>query len=94
MKSIQIQSGRQQPSGNLKVEPRARRDPIDVPCIYHKGARHALRGCRLRKQIGQERDAPSHDAPGHGAPSTQGDIAALHLCIHSGGQRGVGGRAT
>jgi hypothetical protein len=55
-KSIQIQSGRQKPSGDLKVEPRARRDSLDVPCIYHKGARHTLRGCRLRKKIDQERD--------------------------------------
>jgi hypothetical protein len=39
-KSIQIQSGRQQPSGDLKVETRAHRDPLDVPCIYHKGAWH------------------------------------------------------
>jgi hypothetical protein len=31
-KSIQIQSGRQQPSGELKIGPRARRDPLDVPC--------------------------------------------------------------
>jgi hypothetical protein len=37
-KSIQIQSGRQQPSGDLKVEAYTRRDPLDVPCIYHKGA--------------------------------------------------------
>jgi hypothetical protein len=28
-----------------------------VSCIYHKGARHTLRGCRLRKKIDQERDA-------------------------------------
>jgi hypothetical protein len=55
-KSIQIQSGRQQPSGDLKVEPRAHRDPLDVPCIYHKGARHILRGCWLWKKIDQERD--------------------------------------
>jgi hypothetical protein len=27
-----------------------------VPCIYHKGARHTLCGCRLRKKIDQERD--------------------------------------
>jgi hypothetical protein len=27
-----------------------------MPCIYHKGARHTLRGCRLRKKIDQERD--------------------------------------
>jgi hypothetical protein len=55
-KSIQIQSGRQESSGDLKVEPRAHRDPLDVPCIYHKGAWHTLRGCRLRKKIDQERD--------------------------------------
>jgi hypothetical protein len=46
-KSVQIQSGQQQPSGDLKAETRARRDPLDVSCIYHKGARHTLRGCRL-----------------------------------------------
>jgi hypothetical protein len=51
-KSIQIQSGRQKPYGDLKVETRAHRDPLDVPCIYHKGARHTLRGCWLRKKIG------------------------------------------
>jgi hypothetical protein len=55
-KSIQIQSGQQQPTSNLKVEFRARRDPLDVPCIYHKGARHTLRGCRLRRKIDQERN--------------------------------------
>jgi hypothetical protein len=55
-KSIQIQSGRQQPTSDLKVEPRTRRDPLDVPCIYHKGARHTLRGCRLRKKMDRERD--------------------------------------
>jgi hypothetical protein len=55
-KSIQIQSGRQQPSRDLKVESHTRRDPLDVPCIYHKGAWHTLRGCRLRKKIDQERD--------------------------------------
>jgi hypothetical protein len=53
-KSIQIQSGRQQPTSDLKVEFRARRDPLDVPCIYHKGARHTLRGCWLRRKIDQE----------------------------------------
>jgi hypothetical protein len=56
-KSIQIQSGQRQPSGDLKIEPRAHRDPLDVPCTYHKGARHTLRGCQLRKKIDQERDA-------------------------------------
>jgi hypothetical protein len=55
-KSIQIQSGRQEPISDLKVKPRARRDPLDVPCVYHKGARHTLRGCRLQKKIDQELD--------------------------------------
>jgi hypothetical protein len=55
-KSIRIQSGRHQPSGDLKVEPHAHCDPLDVPCIYHKGARHTLHGCQLRKKIDQERD--------------------------------------
>jgi hypothetical protein len=55
-KSIQIQSGRQQPFGDLKVETRARRDPLDVSCIYHKGTQYTLRGCRLRKKIDQEHD--------------------------------------
>jgi hypothetical protein len=59
--SIQIQFGRQEPSGDLKVETRTRRDPLDIPCVYHKGARHTLRGCRLPKKIDQERDA-SHVA--------------------------------
>jgi hypothetical protein len=31
--------------------------PLGVPCTYHKGARHTLRGCRLRKKIDQERNA-------------------------------------
>jgi hypothetical protein len=56
-KSIQIQSGRQQPYDNLKVEVCARCDPLDVPRICHKGTLHTLRGCRLRKKINQERDA-------------------------------------
>jgi hypothetical protein len=55
-KSIQIQSGRQEPSDDLRIEPSAHHDPLDVPCIYHKGARHTLRGYRLRKKIDQERD--------------------------------------
>jgi hypothetical protein len=55
-KSIQIQYGRQQSSGDLRIEPRAHRDPLDVLCTYHKGARHTLRGCRLRKKIDQECD--------------------------------------
>jgi hypothetical protein len=32
-KSIQIQSERQEPFGDLKVKPRARRDPLNVPCV-------------------------------------------------------------
>jgi hypothetical protein len=55
-KSMPIQSGRQQPTSDLKVKSRARHDPLDVTCIYHKGARHTLRGCRLRRKIDQERD--------------------------------------
>jgi hypothetical protein len=48
---IQIQSGRQQPTSDLKVEPRACHDPLDVPCIYHKGVRGTRSvavGCRGR----------------------------------------------
>jgi hypothetical protein len=55
-KLIQIQSGRQQPSSDLKVESCARSDPLDIPRIYHKGAQHTLRGCRLKRKIDQERD--------------------------------------
>jgi hypothetical protein len=57
VKSIRIQSGRQQPSGDLKVETHTRRDPLDVSCIFHKGARHTLHGCYLWEKIDQERDA-------------------------------------
>jgi hypothetical protein len=49
-KSIQIQSGRQESSDDLKIEPHARRDPLNIPCTYHTGARHTLRVCRLRKK--------------------------------------------
>jgi hypothetical protein len=55
-KSIQIQSGRQQPTSDIKVESRTCHDPLDVPCIYHKVARHTLRGCRLQRKINQECD--------------------------------------
>jgi hypothetical protein len=55
-KSIQIQSVRQKPSDDFMVEPRARRDPLNVPCIYHKGAQHMFLGCRLWKRMDQERD--------------------------------------
>jgi hypothetical protein len=55
-KSIQIQSGRRESSGDLKIEPRACHDPLDVPCTYHKGTRHTLHGCRLRKKIDRERN--------------------------------------
>jgi hypothetical protein len=80
--SIQIQSGRQQPSGDLKVETRARRDPLDVPCIYHKGARHTLRGCRLQKKIDEERDASRVVRVGDGpeGPLKTGGIP-LKTCI-------------
>jgi hypothetical protein len=57
-KSSQIQSGRRESSGDLKTKPRARCDPLDVPCTYHKGARHTLCGCWLQKKIDQERTAP------------------------------------
>jgi hypothetical protein len=40
------------------TEPRAPRNPLDISCTYHKGARHTLRGCRLRKKIDWERNAP------------------------------------
>jgi hypothetical protein len=46
-KSIQSQSRRWESSGDLNIEPRAHREPLDVPCTYHKGARHTLHGCRL-----------------------------------------------
>jgi hypothetical protein len=55
-KLIQIQYGRQQPTSDLKVDSRTRSDPLDVPCIYHKGAQHTLHGCRPRRKIDQERD--------------------------------------
>jgi hypothetical protein len=54
-KSIQIQSGRQQPTRDLEVEPHARRDPPDVQCIYHNGVLHTLHGCRLWTKIDRER---------------------------------------
>jgi hypothetical protein len=50
-RSPQIQFGRRQSYSDLKLELRVRRDPLDKPCTYHKGARHTLRGCRLRKKI-------------------------------------------
>jgi hypothetical protein len=46
-KSIQSQSRRRESPGDLNIEPRAHREPLDVPCTYHKGARHTLHGCRL-----------------------------------------------
>jgi hypothetical protein len=57
-KSIQIQSVQRESSSDLKIEPHARHDPLDVPCTYNKGARHTLHGCRLRKKIDQETSAP------------------------------------
>jgi hypothetical protein len=56
-KSIKIQSGQLESSGDLKIEPRARRDPLNVMCTYYKGTQHTLPGCRLRKKIDRERDA-------------------------------------
>jgi hypothetical protein len=68
-KSIPVQYGRQQPSSDLKVETRARRNPLDITCIYHKGAQHTLRGCQLRKKIDQECDASRATQ----APTSRGD---------------------
>jgi hypothetical protein len=82
-KSIQIQSGRQQPSGDLKVEARACCDPLDVPCIYHKGARHTLRGCRLRKKIDQEHDASR--APLASTSLDDGEFLKARICISPNG---------
>jgi hypothetical protein len=62
-KSIQIQSRRWESSGDLKIEPRTCRDPLNILCTYHKGARHTLRGCRLRKNIDRERDASNAVTP-------------------------------
>jgi hypothetical protein len=56
-KSIQILSRRRESSGDLNIKPRVRRDLLDVPCTYHKGARHTHRGCRLWKKIDWECDA-------------------------------------
>jgi hypothetical protein len=85
VKSIQIQSGRHQPSGDLKVEARASRDPLDVPCIYHKGARHTLCGCQLRKKIDQERDA-SHAARAPTSPD-DGEFQKARIRNPPNGQR-------
>jgi hypothetical protein len=62
---IQIQSGRQQPTSDLKVEPRACHDPLDVPCIYHKGVRGTRSvavGCRGRS-IGSATSRALHKLP-------------------------------
>jgi hypothetical protein len=56
-KSIQIQYRRWESYGDLKIDPCAHRDPLDVPYTYHKGARHTLCGYRLQKKIDQERNA-------------------------------------
>jgi hypothetical protein len=84
-KSIKIQSRRQQPSGDLKVETRARRNPLDVPCIYHKGARHTLRGCWLWKKIEQERD-PSRAAWAATSPD-DGEFQKARIHISPNDQR-------
>jgi hypothetical protein len=84
-KSIQIQFGRQQPSGDLKIEPHAHRDPLDIPCTYHKGARHTLCGCRLRKKIDQE-----HDTPCVARTPTSPDVGEFEkarICISPNDQR-------
>jgi hypothetical protein len=46
---------------DMKIEPRTRRNPLDVPCTNHKGARHSLRGCWLQKKLDRDRDT-SHGA--------------------------------
>jgi hypothetical protein len=58
-KSSQIQSGWRESYGDLKPELLARHDPFNILCTYHKGARHTLCGCRLRKKIDQGRTTPS-----------------------------------
>jgi hypothetical protein len=85
VKSIQIQSGRQQPSGDLKVKTCTRRDPLDVPCIYHKGARYTLCGCRLQKKIDQERDVSRATQ----APTSPdgGEFQKVRICISPNDQR-------
>jgi hypothetical protein len=84
-KPIQIQSGRQQPSGDLKVETHARRDPLDVSCIYHKGARHTLHGCRLRKKIDQKLNASrATRAP---TPPDDGEFQKARIRISPNDQR-------
>jgi hypothetical protein len=84
-KSIQIQFGRQQPSGDLKVEARARRGPLDVPCIYHKGhdtlsvaagyRRRSTRSATPHAQyrIPRLRTTASSRRPGSASPPTTRD---------------------
>jgi hypothetical protein len=86
-KSIQIQSGRREPSGDLKIKPRARRDPLDVLCTYHKGAQHTLRGCRLRKKIDRERDA-SRDVWTPTSPDI-GEFPKAQICVSPNDQRSI-----
>jgi hypothetical protein len=47
-RSIQIQSGRQEPTSDLKVEPRTRRDPLDVPTTRAHDTHSAAAGCGRR----------------------------------------------
>jgi hypothetical protein len=80
-----IQSGRQQQTSDLKVDSRARSDPLDVLCIYHKGARHTLRICRLRRKIDQERDVEcAMQAP---TSPDGGEIQKARICIFPNNQR-------
>jgi hypothetical protein len=84
-KSIQIQSGRQRSSGDPKTEPRARHDPLDVPCTYHKGARQTLCGCRLLKKIDQERDASR--AAWTPTSLNVGEFQKARICVSPNDQR-------
>jgi hypothetical protein len=56
-----------------------------TPCICHKGARHTLCGCRLRKKIDQERDvARATQAP---TSPNDGEFQKARICISLNNQR-------
>jgi hypothetical protein len=86
-KSSQIQSGWRESFGDLKIEPRARRDPLNVTCTYHKGARHTLHGYRLRKKIDQERNAPrSTQTP---TSPDVGEFEKVRVCVFPNDQSSI-----
>jgi hypothetical protein len=68
-----------------KDQTSCRRHPLDVLCTYHKGARHTLRGCQLRKKIDQERDA-SRTARTPTSPEV-GEFQKAQICISPNDQR-------